>query len=218
MARCLLFDLGNVLLDFDHRTVSRRLAAHASPGRPVTAGELHDYIFGGTAPSSPNAQIDRGTLTLESLYRDVVARFSLTLPFDAFRDAWTSIFAAQLNHPVMERVAELTARGAEVWICSNTNDEHWSWLRARHQELAALDQAGRCLLSYRVGLVKTDPGFFARAAATTGFQATAHLLIDDREDNCRAAEAAGMHAFHYAAPVDGLDAYLRRDHWLPAAR
>ena len=73
-------------------------------------------------------------------------------------------------------------------------------------------------MSFRIGKVKTDPGFFAHVTETTGLPAGRHLLIDDREDNCQAAEAAGMRALQFAATGadagDRLDALLRGRGWL----
>jgi FMN phosphatase YigB (HAD superfamily) len=216
--RCLLFDLGNVLITFDHRVVSRLLAPHAPRQRPVPAQAIHDYIFGDSGPDSPNARIDRGAQSLAALYGDVAARFSLTLSLDEFRHAWSSIFAADLNHAVADRLTRFAASGVDVRICSNTNDAHWAGLQSAHPLLASLDRDGRCLLSFRIGKVKTDPGFFAHVTEKTGLPAGRHLLIDDREDNCQAAEAAGMSALQFAAPDadagDRLDALLRSRGWL----
>ena len=216
MSRCLLFDLGNVLIDFDHRVVSRELARRAARERPADADAIHEYVFGDAGPASPNAQIDRGTLSLATLHADVVARFSLPVSLDDFRRTWSSIFADHLNQTVVDRLVGVAARGFAIRICSNTNDPHWSGLRAKHPLLDALDREGQCLLSFRIGRIKTDPGFFAHVAAETGLPAADHLLVDDRQDNCQAAEAAGMQAFHFAPPVDALDSWLRRHHWLPA--
>ncbi len=225
VTRCLLFDLGNVLIDFDHRVVSRELARRASPAHPVRAEVIHDYIFGDAGPASPNAQMDRGTLSLAALHADVVARFSLPVSLDEFGHAWSSIFAGNLNPAAVDALARLAVHGFDVRICSNTNDAHWSGLRATYPLLEALDREGRCLLSFRIGQVKTDPGFFAHVAAVTGLAPADHLLIDDRHDNCQAAETAGMRALLFTAGQSAdaartIDDTLRRLGWLadPAPR
>lgn len=219
--RCLLFDLGNVLIDFDHGVVSRTLARHATGDRPAPAEAIHEYIFGDSGAASPNAGIDRGTGSLDALHAKVAARFSLAISLDEFRRAWLSIFADDLNRTVADRLthlAHLASARFDVRICSNTNEPHWSGLRAKHLLLDALDQDQQCLLSFRIGKIKTDPGFFPHVATVTGLPVSDHLLIDDRRDNCEAAEAAGMRALQFRAGEPGgaarIDDALRRTGWL----
>jgi len=217
--RCLLFDLGNVLIDFDHRVVSRELARLASPAHPVGAEAIHEYIFGDAGPASPNAQMDRGSLSLASLHASVVTRFSLPVSLDQFGHAWSSIFAADLNRAVVDRLTDLASNGFDVRFCSNTNDAHWSVVRSKHPLLEEFDRKGQCLLSFRIGHIKTDAGFFAHVATLTGFAPADHLLIDDRRDNCQAAEAAGMRALLFEAhekadAARSIDGVLRRLGWI----
>ena len=216
--RCLLFDLGNVIIDFDHGVVSRTLARHATGDRPAPAEAIHEYIFGDSGAASPNAGIDRGTGSLEALHAKVAARFSLAISLDEFRRAWLSIFADDLNRTVADRLTHLASARFDVRICSNTNEPHWSGLRAKHLLLDALDQDQQCLLSFRIGKIKTDPGFFPHVATVTGLPVSDHLLIDDRRDNCQAAEAAGMRALQFRAGEPGgasrIDDALRRSGWL----
>jgi FMN phosphatase YigB (HAD superfamily) len=219
VARCLLFDLGNVLIDFDHRIVSRELARGVTREPPLRAEAIDEYIFGDAGPASPNAQMDRGTLSLAALHADVAARFSLPVSIEEFRHAWSAIFAGALNQTVVDQLVRLATRGFDVRICSNTNDAHWSWLRSTYPLLEELDREGRCLLSFRIGQVKTDAGFFAHAATVTGLPAADHLLIDDRQDNCSAAEAAGMRALLFEAgekadAARSIDDALGRIGWL----
>jgi len=108
--RCLLFDLGNVLIDFDHGVVSRTLARHATGDHPAPAEAIHEYIFGGSGAASPNAGIDRGTGSIEALHAEVAARFSLAVSLDEFRRAWSSIFADDLNRAVADRLTQASAR------------------------------------------------------------------------------------------------------------
>jgi len=216
--RCLLFDLGNVIIDFDHGVVSRTLARHATGDRPAPAEAIHEYIFGDSGAASPNAGIDRGTGSLEALHAKVAARFSLAISLDEFRGAWLSIFADDLNRTVADRLTHLASARFDVRICSNTNEPHWSGLRSKHPLLDALDQHQQCLLSFRIGKIKTDPGFFPHVATVTGLPVSDHLLIDDRHDNCQAAEASGMRALQFRAGerrgTARIDDALCRSGWL----
>ena len=92
-------------------------------------------------------------------------------------------------------------------------------LRSKYPLLEEFDREGRCLLSFRIGQIKTDAGFFAHVATVTGLAPADHLLIDDRHDNCQAAEAAGMRALLFGAAREAdaarsIDDALRRLGWL----
>ncbi len=53
------------------------------------------------------------------------------------------------------------------------------------------------LLSGEVGLTKPHPGIFELMAERLGVETGECVMIDDIEDNCAGADAAGMKAIHY---------------------
>ena len=76
--RCLLFDLGNVLIDLrppggePSARAARAAAAAGAGARPFTTTSSAT-----PGQTSPNARIDRGAQSLAALHADVAARFSL---------------------------------------------------------------------------------------------------------------------------------------------
>ena len=108
--------------------------------------------------------MDRGAPSLAALHADVAGRFRLALSLDEFRHAWSSIFADDLDRAVADRLTHLAAAVSTSGSARTRTSPHWSGLRSKYPLLDALDRNGQCLLSFRIGRIKTDTGFFAHVA------------------------------------------------------
>lgn len=205
----ILVDVGQVLIGFDHAVVSTRLQSECFPaGRQAGAERtaIDRFIFGGPDDASLNRALDRGTKDLDGLRLALQREFGVHVAPEKFEEIWTSIFAPDVNAQVVACVETLRTAGVQVAICSNTNAAHWHFLRRRHQAFREVVDGARCYLSFDMGSGKGDPGFFERIAADTKAPLGSHLLLDDKDDNCRAARAAGMRAvvFDVADPGRSL--------------
>jgi len=204
-----LFDLGNVLINFNHRIISQRLSLCTPEERQSTSLEddIHTFIFGDGEQSSPNVQLDRGTKSIDELHNDVVQQFDIDVSNATFREIWSSIFADELNADAIGCLNQLRGHGLNIAICSNTNSAHWIPLLDQHAVLKDLATNGTCFLSYELGKQKADAGFFDGIAEITKSPPSHHLLIDDLDENCRSAESAGMHAilFRPDVPSDSIN-------------
>lgn len=193
--RWMLVDVGQVLIGFDHAVIGARLVAECFPADRQTVRDresVEAFILGSTDGPSPNSQVECGAKDIAWLCAMVSERFGVVIGPAQFEEIWMSIFAPRMNADVVARVAALRASGVRIGICSNTNASHWRFLRRQHEELRRLADEATCFLSFEMGLRKGDPGFFERIEEATQAPAGNHLLLDDRPENCLAAEAAGM--------------------------
>lgn len=193
----ILMDVGQVLIGFDHSVISARLVAECFPADRQSVPDreaVEAFILGATDRPSPNSQVECGAKDIEWLSATVSEHFGVVIEPAQFEKIWTSIFAPRLNADVVACVAALRASGVRIGICSNTNASHWRFLRRQHEELCRLADEASCFLSFEMGLGKGDPGFFERIEEATQAPAGNHLLLDDKPENCLAAEEAGMRA------------------------
>jgi FMN phosphatase YigB (HAD superfamily) len=193
----ILVDVGQVLIGFEHAIVSERIQVECFPGTRQTAQDreaLDRFIFSSSGSACPNGALDRGTRALDWLCELVRRRFDVGINQAHFAEIWSSIFLPELNEDVLGCIGRLRMEGASVAICSNTNAAHWSFLRRQHARFRQLTDEVRCFLSFEMGLCKVDPGFFQQIVESTRAPARSHLLLDDRLENCLAAEGAGMQA------------------------
>ncbi len=202
--RLLLCDLGKVLVGFDHRLITARLA-HEAAGPYQDPERLFKAIFH-PATGLVHAY-DEGQVTSREFHALLRATCGLRTPYDAFAWKWSSIFT-----PMPETISlleELRGR-CRLLLLSNTNALHFAHLEERFPCLSA---AGGLfddkILSFQIGLRKPDLEIFRHALAKTGIPAESALLIDDRPENVSAAETLGIHG-HPFKNADHMARALRR--------
>jgi len=216
-----LFDLGNVLIDFDHRLISQQLVEYVPEERqtPALQNEMHEFIFGNGDQPSMNAEIDRGTKDIDDLHSDMAKQFDLDITQSKFEEIWSSIFSKDLNVNAMTCLNQLREQRLNISICSNTNPAHWIPLLKKHPELHELGNNLKCFLSYEIGKQKADPGFFHEIATATNAPPDHHVLIDDLDANCKAAESSGMHSilFQPSDPdgsIERIREFVQKQDWV----
>lgn len=195
MLRCVLFDLDDVLADYDRRVRVSHLAATIGS----TPQQVHAAIYG----SGIEDAADRGDLTTQA-YLDALGDF---LAREVSVEAWTAARrAATQIRPEMLAMATRLANQACVAILTNN-----SILMARQLPMVAPSLfplfEGRAFASAQFGASKPDPRTYLSCLEHLGMPAGATLFIDDNEANVRGAMEAGLHAHHYR-DLTGLAATL----------
>jgi len=178
-----VFDIGNVLLAFDHGAACRVLAEHSSLG----AAEAYARVF----ESGLEAQYDKGLVTSGQFFEGIVRACELQgLSFDAFREAWCGIF--RRIEGIGEVVAALrdSPRVARLALLSNTNELHHEYIGRHFPEV--LSWFDDHLFSYRLHARKPERDAFERAIEQLGVSPGTCVFIDDMEQNMRVAEQTGM--------------------------
>ncbi len=181
--RFILFDIGNVLVRYDHQrtvaalstlygtTPTQLLAVYSEIGRSFGMGDM-----------SP-AQI------VELLNR----RFATTSSLEAFTAAFCVGLAR--DDVALAYAASLQVDGElAVGAISNTNAVHVAWLDAHVPEL---NQFELVIMSNEVGLLKPDPDIFALALEILDAQPAQVLYVDDLAENVEAAQRLGIRAIHH---------------------
>jgi len=99
---------------------------------------------------------------------------------------------------------ELSAKGVRQVIATN-NEQHRTRYIAEDMGFGA--RVERVFASGHIGISKPDPGFFEHVAQELAVPPADILLIDDRENNIRAARKSGWQGFHFTDETRGT---LRR--------
>jgi putative hydrolase of the HAD superfamily len=185
----LYFDLGNVLLYFDHPKAARQMADLAG----LSQKEVWEVVF----DSDLEVRYERGDIDCRAFYDEFCRRTGSAPDFAALKGAAAEIF--EPNHAVIELVEALHARGRQLGVLSNTCAAHWEYcLDGRYPFL------NRCFetyaLSYELKAMKPDPAIYSRAADLAGVPPGEIFFVDDRPENVAGACAAGYDAVLYHTP------------------
>ena len=182
----LYFDLGNVLLFFDHRRACRQMAE--------VAGAAEDLVWNVVFESGMELQYEAGAISSQQFY-DAFCRQTGTQPnYQRLATAASDIF--EVNLPVKALVGHLVAAGYRLGLLSNTNEMHWDYLSDdRYGLIPGVFE--HVVLSYKVKSIKPDPGIFLAAADLARVPPQKIFYVDDIAGHVEAARAVGFDAVQY---------------------
>lgn len=185
------FDLGKVLLDFDHEIACRQLAEVLG----TTAETIRTDVF----HSGEQWKYERGEITTLDLHRWLCDRYDVEAKLEDVCHAASHIF-----HPIpgtIEIAAGLHAAGKRMGILSNTCDAHWEYCLGR--PFPFLDEYFPVhALSFRIGTMKPDRDIYVKAAELCDVAPEKIFFVDDREENVAGAVRAGYDAVLFTGPAD----------------
>jgi putative hydrolase of the HAD superfamily len=196
----LIFDFGNVVCHFDYLRACARLGARLGLPAEEFRQRMLDQGF-----VTLLSRLECGRMTADEFAREVTHRCGITLSHGEFEEAWQDIF--WLNDSVAALVEHLDTRGYTLLLGSNTNVIHARYFRRRFA--STLDRFDRLILSYEVGCMKPDAGFYEACVAAAGVEGSECVFIDDMPENVAGARSAGLVAVQYV-DTPGLVADLCR--------
>jgi 2-haloacid dehalogenase len=180
-----IFDVGNVLYDWDPRYLYRRLihdeGALDAFLRDVVTREWHFQHDAGRDVADTSAEL--------------TARFPQHAELIAH---WATRFGESIGDPMpgmLPLLAELDERGVPLFAITNFSHEFFPPFRAR--EAAVFDRFRDIVVSGVEKLVKPDAAIYRLALDRFGLRAQDAVFIDDNEANIAGAAAVGLHALHF---------------------
>ncbi len=194
--RFLYFDLGNVLLYFDHAIACRQMAAVASTAdRVITPQQVREVVF----ETSLEAEFESGRVSPDEFYDRFCDAIKARPDRKALERAANDIFWPNLS--IKPLLGALFAARVKVGILSNTNIWHWEYVAdGRYGPIpAAFD---RLALSFELGVMKPELAIYHRAADLAGYAPHEIFYVDDVPDNVVAAREAGFDAVQYTTTHD----------------
>ncbi|MEZ4659792.1 MAG: HAD family phosphatase [Caldilineaceae bacterium] len=177
--KAIIFDLGRVLIDYDH---AQTLAGVAAISR-VTVDEIRRLTAGDVG-----AKLGVGQMRAREFYDYLVKQAGVDANFDAFIHAYAAGIARNETALAYSRLLRLRPQ-LKVGVLSNTNEAHVLWLRQYLPELREFDNV---IMSNEVGLAKPDAAIYELALAGLQAEAAQAIFIDDLAENVRGARALGM--------------------------
>jgi HAD superfamily hydrolase (TIGR01509 family) len=188
----LIFDLGQVIVSFDHMELCRRASKH-SPHEP-------EEIFTRMFHSGLMRRFETGLLAPDDFYREACRALDMNLPLEQFKTIWNTIFT--LNTDTARIIERL--QGFQLLLLSNTNCWHFNYCLENYPVLRLFNSL---ILSYEVGAYKPEKKIFEAALSSASARAQECIFIDDIAHYTEAARSMGIHT-HTFTTAEKLEQFL----------
>ena len=184
--RAVIFDLGKVVLDFDHAIAAKKISRLTDK----SPEEIYSLFF-----DSRLIQVfEEGKISPEDFFSEIKRMLSLPLGFPEFMAIWNEIFFQTEQNRQVYRLARALKGRYTTALLSNVNRLHFEYVYASFDVFDAFDFL---LLSYKLGCVKPSPEIYHRALSIIGTAPEATFYVDDRPELIMQAHKLGFRAFVY---------------------
>lgn len=191
MIDTIIFDIGNVLLDFDYMKQFRRLFDEE------TAQAIADISVRKTEVW---LELDRGILSYEEAV-SLIIRGAPRLEKE-IRLAVKELYDRVESYPYATQwVKTLKEKGYRVYILSNYGEKPFAASKGRMPFLGYTDGQ---LISYEVREVKPSPVIYQALCDRFQIDPDKAVFIDDSAINIAGAKAFGLHTIHFTDYTDAV--------------
>jgi glucose-1-phosphatase len=182
-----IFDLGNVLVDFDLNEVLKSVMAFAGVSALPEGVRLQD--------TDKVADVETGKISDEDYLADLCTTTGLSLTLEQLIDSWRKAFHLSPAGTALFR--ELRGQGYPVHILSNLAWHNMEAVRRNWPDF--FDDAHETFFSYELGYHKPDERIYRAVLDRLGAEPADCFFLDDRIDNVDGARAVGMNACVYSS-------------------
>lgn len=184
----LFFDVGNVLLYFDHHQACRQVAELVG----LEEKQIWDVLF----ESGFELQYERGEISTKKFYETFCEAIGKRPALEDLAFASSAIFRA--NSAVHAIAAQLRGMGYRLGLLSNTSEMHWNYFSdGRYNVIPRIFDVE--VLSFRVGALKPEAEIYQAAAELAGVEPAEIFFVDDIAGHVAGACDAGIDAVQYTS-------------------
>ncbi|WBQ10726.1 HAD-IA family hydrolase [Hyphomonadaceae bacterium ML37] len=180
-ARAVLWDIGNVLADWNPRRLYTKL---------LTSDAAVDDFLGGVCTMAWHQAHDRGVPMAENRLALIEAHPEKAELIEAWETRWPEMFDGWITG-MKALVGELETACIAQYALTNYPAEKIPHLYDTFPSIARFRDV---IVSGDEGVVKPDPAIYAIARARIGLDPAQVVFLDDRQENVAAARAAGFQA------------------------
>ena len=179
-----VYDIGNVLLDWDPRHLYRKIFADPA--------EM-EWFLGNVCTGDWNIAQDKGRAWADAEAEAIARHPAYAGQIRAFRARWQEMVPGAIPGTVAILRA-LAEANVPVYAITNFASDT---LRESVARFAFFKQFRGIVVSGDIGVLKPDPAIYHRLASDYGVDLARAVFIDDSEKNVAGARAAGMTAIRF---------------------
>ena len=202
MIKLFVFDLGNVIVPFEHRQIIVKLLRKARNKVVPSPHECFSFLF-----DLENGFVNRyeeGLMSSIEFFSTIRDRYDLDMDFEEFKAIWNPIFSA--NPDVDEAIRYLKGKEFPVFLLSNTNELHFAYIIEHYPIVHSLDE---WILSFEVGAKKPKKRIFDVIFERMDVDAGDVFYVDDIHQYVDAAKSYGIQGMVFTEAKDLWEAFRR---------
>jgi len=189
----IFFDLGNVILPFNHYQIAEKLLPFIQREEFQDVNKIFSHLF--DWQDGVINSFDTGKLSPQDFFYSIKQSLELSISFEAFIPIWNHIFVE--DRGVSEIIRSLKGKW-RLGLLSNTDPLHFEYIVSTFPIISELE---KWILSYEVGYKKPDPRIYQKAIEWASVQPERILFIDDTQRHVEAALSLGMEGIHFLSAV-----------------
>ncbi len=186
--KVLLFDLGNVLVDFDHKRALERISRFCDQ----SPAALETFFF----QSPITLAFEKGKISPEEFFRLIKEALGLKLGYNSFVSIWNEVFYLNTKNRAVYHIINILHNRYRTALLSNTNILHYEYLKANFPVFDVLDEQ---FLSFEIGAVKPQELIYQKVVAGLGVLPKNIFYTDDRKELVACAGKIGLKSFIFSS-------------------
>lgn len=197
MTQAVFFDIGNVLVFFDHGKMFEQIGAVCGLEYQEVEEDIKTHQLG--------ILYETGLISTNQLCEYFEKKAKKTFSRDFLLKAIAEIF--EPNPSIYPIVHALQSKGIPLFLLSNVSELHFQYLQIHFPILTTFEAP---ILSYEIQAMKPNPAIFQAALAKANCPAKECFYIDDIFEYVLAARELGIDAEQYLNTMDLIEQLKRR--------
>lgn len=177
----ILCDLGNVLVNFDHRIAVKKIL-HLTP---KSEHDIYQLFF----DSGITKDYEEGKISSPVFFKKVKDLLELDIDYDEFLLVWNDIFFETPLNKKMQSFLKSIKEKCRLVMISNINETHYDFLAKKMPVFREFD---KLILSYEIGFRKPAREIYVAALESVNIAPSKAFYVDDRADLIGAAMGFGI--------------------------
>lgn len=202
MIKCVIFDLGGVLLNLDFDLCFSNFEALGMDLKQfMKRGNDDDEHKGSTladgiTSSGMTDLYQVGKISTADFLEETKRLCSPGTSMEQVIDAWNSVLL-DIPQYKLDLIKDLRRKGYKTFMLSNTNESHWQLIEKKNFPEPVSHYFDDLFLSQELHLAKPGDEIYLEVLRRIGFRADECIFVDDSQANCDAAAALGIKAIKY---------------------
>ncbi len=187
----ILFDLGNVILPFNHYQIAEKLSRFSQRKTFQDPQKIFSYLFDFEKGSINGYEV--GKVSSIQFFKSLKKYLHLSLSFEEFIPIWNDIFTE--DQEVSDIIRSLKGK-KRLGLISNTNPLHMNYIASKFPVVRIFE---KWILSHEVGFKKPAIEIFQMALNWASVKPEKILFIDDIKGHVDVAVSLGMQGIHFTS-------------------